>query len=119
MSNTLSRSAAKQLIEFIFNSNYKMSPFGEGVFNSKEEALSFVNSAKYDENEPLNVVFDCKKGNYWDGAQMSFDGVLWYMEDHGMGGKCSDGKTIQEALVNFRLKHDPSCQYYPEELKLK
>ena len=116
MNNSLPIQAAKQLIEFISTTNYELAPVGDGLFSSKSEAITHVDSAEYDCEEPLNVCFDTKQGNYWESAQVSFDGSEWFIEDHGMGGKSSKGKNIQEAIEAFRLEHDSTCDYYPVEL---
>lgn len=116
MNNSLSVQAAKQLIEFIGTTNYELAPHGDGVFSSMSEAVAHVDSSEYDSKEPLNVCFDTKQGNYWESAQVFFDGSEWFIEDNGMGGKSSKGISIQEALIAFRLEHDATCDYYPVEL---
>ena len=119
MNISLSVQAAKQLIEFISKTNYQLAPAGDGNFSSKDEALAYVDSAKYDEKEPLSVCFDTRKGDYWESAVVSFNGSLWFLEDYGMGGKSSQGRSIQEAITAFRLKHDPTSGYCPVELTFK
>jgi hypothetical protein len=116
MNNSLPAQAAKQLIEFINTTNYELAPHGDGLFSSLSEAVAHVDSAEYDSEEPLNICFDTKQGDYWESAQVSFDGSEWFIEDHGMGGKSSKGKSIQEAIEAFRLEHDSTCDYYPIEL---
>ena len=116
MNDSLSVEAAKLLIEFISTTNYKLAPAGDGAFTSKDEATTHVSNAVYDSKEPLNVCFDTKQGNYWDSAEVSFDGSEWFIYEHGMGGQSAKGKSIQEAIESFRLKHDSTCKYYPVEL---
>lgn len=116
MNNSLSVQAAKQLIEFIGTTNYKLAPHGDGLFSSMSEAIAHVDSPMYDSEEPINVCFDTKQGNYWESAQVTFQDSVWFIDDHGMGGKSSKGNSIQDAIESFRLKHDPTCDYYPVEL---
>jgi hypothetical protein len=118
MSNSLSVQAAKQLIEFISTTNYELAPHGDGTFSSASEAVDHVNSTGYDVVRPLDVCFDTKQGNYWEGAQITFQDSEWFIEDLEMGGKSSKGKSIQSAIEAFRLKHDLACDYCPVELIL-
>lgn len=116
MSDTLSICKAKELIEFIFNTNYKLAPFGDGCFDSKEKAIAFVENENYRPDEPLNVVFETTKGEQTDSLQVSFDNNIWSVEDMDMGGKSASGSDIMSALTNFRSEADPTGDYYPVEL---
>ena len=116
MTPTLSINAAIQLIEFIENTNYRTCRLDEGAFSSKQEAITHIHSNEYDIEEPISVTFDTAQGDYWDDAQVFFDGSTWFVDDVNMGGLSSSGKSIEEALVNFRLLHDSTSQYYPVEL---
>ncbi|MFT5852142.1 MAG: hypothetical protein ACI87J_002118 [Colwellia sp.] len=118
MINTLSVNAAKKLIEFIDKTNYQLAPHGDGLFSSKQEALTFVTGDSYAPEEPLNVCFDTAQGNYWQSAEVFFENDNWTIEDRGMGGMSSSGESIGSALVSFRAKHDSTDEYYPVELAL-
>lgn len=110
--------SAKHLIEFIFNTNYKIAPNGDGIFATKEEALQFVESNEYKPDQPLSVVWDTYQGNYCDSVVVTFDSEnqLWEMEDHQMGGVYANGTTIVEALGNIRAKYQPTEDFCPIEL---
>lgn len=114
----LSVESAKQLIEFIFSTNYFIAPNGDGIFSTKEEAIHFVESHEYLPEEPLSVVWDTKQGNYCDSVVVTFDSEnqVWEMEDHQMRGGYANGNTIEEALGNFRAKYDPTEDFCPVEL---
>jgi hypothetical protein len=116
MNSTLSVNAAKLLIEFISTTNYELAPEGDGLFSSISDAINHVESTEYDCEKPLNVCFDTKQGNYWESAQVTFQDSVWFIEDLSMGGISSKGESIKEAIESFRLKHNPTCDYYPEEL---
>lgn len=112
----LTKTKAIELVNFIADkTNYEISSEGEGLY-TKDEAIAFVNSDIYDPEVPLNVCFDTKQGDNWESASMSFDGDSWLVDDFSMGGHSANGQSIEEALVNFRLKHDSTCDYYPVEL---
>lgn len=116
---SLSVKAAEQLIEFIFSTNYLVAAFGDGCFNSKSEALAHVHSCKYKTSQPLSICFETKQEDYWESAEVTFDGTTWFVEDTSMGGHKASGKTINEAIENFRLTHNPACKYYPAKLIVK
>ena len=116
MNYKLPRKKAIEVAEFINNTNYCVFDANEGVFESVADATTFINSNKYDPDIPLAVVFNTARGDYHDDARISYEDGTWTAYDLSMGGKTAMGKTIQDALVNFRLEHDPSCEYYPEEL---
>jgi len=118
MTNSLPIIAAKALIEFINKTNYELAPHGDGQFSSKDEAISFVDSNEYNPEEPLNVCFDTKQGDYWESAEVTFQQSTWCIEDSGMGGLSASGDSIKDALVAFRSKHDATCGFYPVELFL-
>lgn len=118
MEKQLSVSSAKHLIEFIFNTNYRLAPDGDGLFESKEEALTFVESSEYNPCAPLNVCFDTKQGNYWDSVSATFNGEIWEMEDYSMGGAYASGTTIEEALINLRMQCDLDDDFCPVELSI-
>ncbi|MBO1897739.1 hypothetical protein HNW13_018535 [Shewanella sp. BF02_Schw] len=116
MTNSLSVNAAKELIDFINNTNYQLAPFCDGAFSSKSEAIAYVEGAEYNSEEPLSICFNTRQGNYWDSAQVTFSDSEWFIEDQAMGGKWSKGESIQKAIEAFRLLHNPTCNYYPDEL---
>lgn len=118
MNNSLPVEQAKELIDYISLTNYLIAPLGDGNFGSKDEALAHVESTKYDPDEPLDVCFDTKQGNYWERAQVTYQDSVWFIEDLQMGGHSSKGITIESALKAFRIEHDPTCDYYPVELAL-
>ncbi len=114
----LSVESAKQVIEFITNTNYFVAPNGDGIFDSKEEAIRFVESNEYRPDEALSVVWDTMQGNYCDSVVVTFDAEnqVWEMEDHQMGGVCANGNTIEEALGNIRAQYEPTEDFCPVEL---
>lgn len=118
MTNILKPDAAKQLIEFISNTNYRLCPEGDFPFKSAEEAINYVESDQYDPSEPINVCFDTKQGNFSDTVVAYFNGTHWRMEDLSMGGAHAIGTTIEEALVKYREKFDVDDKYCPVELIL-
>ncbi|EGR3229043.1 hypothetical protein ACXHQ0_16875 [Vibrio antiquarius] len=118
MEKQLSVSAAKQLIEFIFSTNYRLAPDGDGLFASKEEAISFVESSEYNPCNPLCVCFDTKQGSYWDSVSATFNGEIWEMEDYSMGGAYASGTTIEDALINLRKQCDLDDDFCPVELSI-
>lgn len=119
MNHKLAKEKAIELIEFITPTNYGVFDANEGVFENIESAIEFVNSDKYDPEIPLAVVFNTANGDYHDDARMAFVDNTWYAYDLSMGGLTGSGDTIQAALVDFRNKHDPTCEYYPNELIIK
>jgi|TARA_R110001583_G_scaffold64030_4_gene186610 hypothetical protein len=116
MVNYLSVEAAKQLIDFISMTNYKLAPLGDGIFSSSTDAIAYVESVDYDKEQALSVCFDTQQGNYWESAQVTFNELEWFVDDLGMGGQSAKGDQIQAALEAFRLEHNPTCAYYPVEL---
>jgi hypothetical protein len=116
MNHTLPRVKAIEVAEFIDKTNYCVFDADEGAFESLEDAITFINSDKYDPDIPLAVIFNTARGDYHDDARISYEDGSWAAYDLSMGGKTAFGETIQDALVNFRLEHDSSCEYYPEEL---
>jgi len=118
MNESLSVADALILIDFISGTNYRLAQHGDGLFSSKQEAITHVNSCLYNPEETLNVCFDTKQGNYWESAQVFYSDSQWSIVDIGMGGLSSSGKSIKEALESFRLKHDATCDYYPVKLKI-
>ena len=114
--NSLSVEAAKRLIDFISKTNYKLAPADDGAFYSQADAIAYVESDKYDEEQALSVCFDTQQGDYWERAQVTCNELEWFVEDLGMGGQSANGDSIQAALEAFRLKHNPTCAYYPVEL---
>ncbi len=116
MERTLSVDAAKLLIDFIYSTNYQLAPEGDGLFESKDEAISFVESENYNPEEPLHICFDTKQGNYMDSVVASFDGTVWEVEDYQMGGAYASGESIEEALKTLRSKFDPEEDFCPVEL---
>ncbi len=119
MNQILAKEKAIELILFIAGTNYNVFDADEGIFENTDSAIQFVNSDKYDPEIPLAVVFNTAKGDYHDDARMAFENNTWYAYDLSMGGVTGSGDTIQAALVDFRLKHDPACEYYPNELIVK
>lgn len=118
---TLSVESAKQLIEFIFNTNYFIAPHGDGIFDSKEEAIKFVESTAYQPDEPLSVVWETIQGNHSDSVMVTFDteNQLWELEDPQMGGFYASGNSIEEALGGIRSQYTPTEAFCPVELVIK
>lgn len=112
MEGQLSIDAALELIDFISRTNYGLAPVGDGLFDSKQEAIAFVKSSEYNPCEPIDVVFDTRQGNYCDAVSVTFDDD-WMVEDLAMGGKSARGDTIEAALRNFRAQYDPNDKYCP------
>ncbi|WP_063661515.1 hypothetical protein [Aliivibrio fischeri] len=110
---------AKQLIEFIDNTNYELAPHGDGIFNSKQEAMAFVESEQYSPKEALSVCFETLKGDYWDSIVVTYEDGVWSGVDHSIGGHSMTGDTIEEMLISYRELHDLSCQYSPMPLIMK
>lgn len=112
---TLSVVNAAALIAFVDNTNYTIAPHGDGAFNSKEEALTYINSDDYDPEEPLNVCFEVNNGT-WDSVVVTHEDSVWYAEDITMGGTTMCGGTIKSMLEDLHKKSDSTCQYAPVEL---
>ena len=116
LQDQLSVHDAKELIEFISNTNYRIAPHGDGAFDTKDEALLHVESEDYDPELPLQVCFDTAQGNYWDSIEITCSDSVWHGDDGQMGGHSASGNSIEEMLVAFKHKSDPTCKYSPVAL---
>lgn len=113
MVTKLSVEDAKKLIAFIETTNYKLAPYGDGQFESKQDAIDYVESDQYKPREALNVCFDTMQGDCWDSITVTYEDEAWTGIDHSMGGHTMTGDTIKEMLISYRELHDLNCKYTP------
>lgn len=107
---------AKQLIEFVSSTNYRLSPYAGEFFVSKESALSFVESNLYDEEEPIHICFDSQEGNKWGCMEVSFNNGKWSAVENQDNGTKATGNTIREMLLSIRESADQESLHCPVEL---
>lgn len=111
----LNKQHAHQLIDFIRTTNYFIAPFGDGIF-TPDEAKKFVDSDKYLPEEPLNVCFETSTPDYIGSAEVTHNNTHWKIENPNIDGQIARSKHLQDALTQFRDKHNKNETDYPVEL---
>lgn len=118
MGRDLSKAAAKELIHLVYSTNYLVSPFDDGVFETVIEAIEFVESELYSPSDCLALCFETTLGN-WDSVIISQAAGEWAATDGDTGGKTTYGNTLLTTIESLRHGLDPMDAYCPVELTLK